>query len=145
MASLSPQVDFRRRFPDGKLRIGYYASDTQVNRECLLEFLECRAASAYLSSNSMVILAGGFCKSVSGQFDENKLRELNVRIMGRVDDLTDLFRDIDVLVNPDKGGTGLKIKSLEPMYFGLPVICTRAGGGGLESKAGFMRLRISKA
>ena len=133
VSSLSPHVDLKRSSYNGTLRIGYYASDTQVNCECVLEFLELRAASEYLSSNSEVILAGGFCKRIAECLEEGELKDMRVEIRGRMEDLADLYQETDLLINPDKGGTGLKIKTLEPMYFGMPVVCTLAGGGGLES------------
>jgi len=135
--SLSPLVDFKRKPLSGKLRIGYFASDTYVNRECVLEFLKCRSHSKFLSANSSVVLAGGFSEGLSGDADEPVLRDDNIEIRGRLEDLADLYRESDVIINPDKGGTGLKIKTLEPMYFGMPVVSTLAGAGGLNSGSRF--------
>ena len=73
VASLSPIVDFARSPFSGKLRIGYFASDTRVNRESALEFLACRADSEFLSSNSVVFLAGRFSAGLEA-YRENPLR-----------------------------------------------------------------------
>ncbi|MFH1965204.1 MAG: glycosyltransferase [Acidobacteriota bacterium] len=137
VASLSPLVDFKRKPFSGKLRIGYFASDTHVNRECALEFLKWRARSEFLSANSYVVLAGGFSNGLSRYADEPILRDDSIEIRGKLEDLADLYRETDVIINPDKGGTGLKIKTIEPMYFGMPVVSTLAGVGGLNSCSRF--------
>jgi glycosyltransferase involved in cell wall biosynthesis len=132
-APLSPLVDFQRSPFSGKLRIGYYASDTRVNRECILEFLSSRANSEFLLNNSSVVLAGTFCNGLSEYADDPLLQDEGIEIIGRLENLADLFGETDVIINPDKGGTGLKIKTLEPMYFAMPVISTLGGASGLNS------------
>ena len=53
--------------------------------------------------------------------------------VGLVDDVIDAYREIDLVVNPMVGGTGLKIKTVEALAFGRPVLSTKAGGAGLEA------------
>ena len=136
-ASVSPVVDFKRRSFSGKLRIGYFGSDTRVNRECAMEFLACRARSEFLSANSTVVFAGRFSEGMEGYKDNPLMLNGNVEIMGRLEDMADLYRETDLIVNPEKGGTGLKIKTLEPMYFGMPVVSTALGASGLNSVSRF--------
>lgn len=52
--------------------------------------------------------------------------------MGPVTDVADVYARVDLMVNPMVGGTGLKIKTVESLSYGLPILSTRAGGSGLE-------------
>ncbi len=62
-------------------------------------------------------LAGTICR-----------RELHLKSgpykMGLVDTLADFYRNVDCVINPMIGGTGLKIKTVEALSFGNPVIGT---------------------
>jgi polysaccharide biosynthesis protein PslH len=56
--------------------------------------------------------------------------------LGPVPSLTDFYRDCPVLINPARRGTGLKIKTIEALMHGRPVITTSIGAEGLESFIG---------
>ncbi len=51
--------------------------------------------------------------------------------LGKVDNLVDLFEKGPILINPIRAGTGLKIKLIDAMALGLPVISTVRGVEGL--------------
>jgi len=68
-------------------------------------------------------LAGTVC---SGIDDHSQIKKYNF-----VANMSDLARDVDTLVNPMQGGTGLKIKSVDFLSFGRPVIATRSALAGL--------------
>lgn len=63
--------------------------------------------------------------------DADKLRKL-----GYVDDLRDCYRYATVVVNPLKAGTGLKIKAVEALAMGCPMVTTSVGCAGIERGAG---------
>lgn len=56
----------------------------------------------------------------------------NVHLIGPVDDLAAFYRRAAVVVNPVQFGTGLKIKSIEALAAGRPLVTTSAGAAGLE-------------
>lgn len=56
--------------------------------------------------------------------------------LGVVDDLTSLYKNIDIVVNPIQFSTGLCIKTIEALGYGRPVVTTAAGARGLEEGAG---------
>ncbi len=132
-----PPAEFPGRHFDGTLRIGYIGSDTWVNRECLLEFLLSRAGSEFLSANSSVTIAGGVCEDLSVFREHKILEDQSISVKGKVERLEEVFAEADLIINPEKGGTGLKIKTIEPMYFGLPVVSTLAAADGLDSSSRF--------
>lgn len=55
---------------------------------------------------------------------------------GEVADLGESYSAADIVINPVRFGTGLKIKNIEALGYGLPLVTTQAGVEGLESGAG---------
>ena len=58
-----------------------------------------------------------------------------VEFIGRVPFLADFYSKISVAINPAQFASGMKIKSLEAIAHGVPLITTAAGSAGLESAA----------
>jgi hypothetical protein len=52
--------------------------------------------------------------------------------MGLISDLSTLYPSVRIAVNPITFGTGLKIKTIEPLAFGCPVVTTPVGIEGME-------------
>ena len=101
------------------LKIGYLGSGNPFNVTSILNFFEDLDPSVSANKAVEFHLAGTICKAVSGRV-ENK-----VTYWGIVDDVADFYTDMDVLINPMVGGTGLKIKSVEVLAFGKPLLATK--------------------
>ena len=56
-------------------------------------------------------------------------------LTGRAIDLASHYRRAKAVINPVRFGTGLKIKAIEALAYGRPLITTRAGAAGLEKWA----------
>ena len=56
----------------------------------------------------------------------------NVQLLGPMEALDSLYRQTDIVINPVFAGGGLKIKNVEALSFGKPVITSTAGVIGLE-------------
>lgn len=54
-----------------------------------------------------------------------------VKVLGKVDDLRDYYTASKVVINPAIAGTGLKIKTIEALGYGRPVVCWDAGIDGV--------------
>ena len=59
-----------------------------------------------------------------------------VRSRGFVADPGHLWHGVDLAINPVRWGSGLKIKTVEALASGLPLVTTREGARGLEHLAG---------
>jgi glycosyltransferase involved in cell wall biosynthesis len=115
-----------RKFSENqKIVIGYIGSGNPFNVQSLLKFQEAVMASPELMLRFTFVLAGTICKS----FQE--YNEIFISL-GMVDELDDFYQDIDIAINPMVGGTGLKIKSLEALSFGRPLIGTQDAMVGIE-------------
>lgn len=78
-------------------------------------------------SNSYRILVVG---EISGHVKPGA----NVDLIEHVDDLDSIYRTARISICPLLGGTGLKIKVVESLSYGKPVVCTRHGVIGFQSK-----------
>ena len=58
------------------------------------------------------------------------------RAIGPVDDLENCYFQADIVVNPVRFGTGLKIKNVEALGFGMPLVTTAVGAEGIEEGIG---------
>lgn len=106
-----------------KIRVGYIGSNNIWNQKCIREFSdELSKVSSHLS-NYEFILAGGICNY---KFNDRLWVKL-----GFVKSIEDFYDQIDVCLNPMRGGTGLKIKSVEAMAFGKILLSTCDGSAGL--------------
>lgn len=110
------------------LTIGYLGSGNPWNVRSVEAFdAEFAAFLSGLSKESWpkLYLFGGITRSV---------KDLKVfQPLGMVDDVQDAYGIMDLVVNPMIGGTGLKIKTVEALAFGKPVLGPKAGGAGLEA------------
>lgn len=60
--------------------------------------------------------------------------------LGVVKDLKDFYSKIDVLVAPIFSGSGTRIKILEALSYGVPVISTCIGAEGLDIKSDYLQI-----
>lgn len=58
-----------------------------------------------------------------------------VRRLGFVEDLAEVYRRAAVVINPQRFGTGLSIKSVDALLHGRPLVTTASGARGLEEGA----------
>lgn len=56
--------------------------------------------------------------------DIGKLRNINITQIEYVENLDDIYKDVKVIICPLFGGTGLKVKIVESISYGTPVVCT---------------------
>ncbi|MEN3046087.1 MAG: glycosyltransferase family 4 protein [Candidatus Hydrothermales bacterium] len=62
--------------------------------------------------------------------------EKNVKLLGTVDNLEPLYKKAAVFVSPLRFGTGIKVKLLEAMRFGAPIVTTYKGAEGIGVENG---------
>jgi glycosyltransferase involved in cell wall biosynthesis len=129
---LAPHPVMARRSPSRvRVRdIGFVASPYAPNVDALRWFL------------------GRVWGSLSDRFDGNlhvygNIRQAfsgcpvpGVQWHGFVADLEEVYRDCDVIINPVQCGAGLKIKNVEALAHGLPLVTTSHGAAGMEDGAG---------
>lgn len=103
---------------------GYLASANPLN---LAAFAKLQAAIRVRPGRQVGrwVLAGTICTRVpdAAPFDA----------LGPVSNTDRFYDSVDLVLNPMAGGTGLKIKSVEAVHLGLPLIATAAAMAGLPA------------
>ncbi|MCW2680156.1 MAG: wbbL 4 [Frankiales bacterium] len=67
----------------------------------------------------------------------------HVQLTGFLPDLAALYASTRVVVAPDRFGAGLKIKTLEALQYGVPVIATSIGAQGIEVPDGITPIVVA--
>lgn len=111
-------------------RIGYFASDNSLNVESLEWFLEsCWPSLVAHHPAASLIVGGRVCRTLRSV-------PAGVEIMGEMRDPADLYARCLFVINPMRGGTGLKIKTVEALAAGRTVVAFEAGAAGLAPVVG---------
>jgi len=123
-----PDVDrFQRSASERKLAFGILASNNPANRNAITNFINEVWMPNYSSAtNIQLVVAGSVCAGL----ESNRARADSI-VWSPELNLTDSFyRNVDVVVNPIEFGSGLKIKNVEAVAYGKPLITTRHGANG---------------
>jgi glycosyltransferase involved in cell wall biosynthesis len=107
--------------------ISYMASSYLPNIDAITFFLE--KCWPILSSKYDIRLRiyGSICDKI------NLLLPENVILCGFVADQNAIYEDADIIINPVRFGAGLKIKNIEALAHGLPLVTTTHGARGMEA------------
>lgn len=78
------------------------------------------------------------CEIRGHHMPEDLMGQSSARLLvgGRVENATEFFESLDVSIVPLKSGSGVRIKVLECMALGIPVIATKVGYEGVEGDPG---------
>ena len=80
-----------------------------------------------LKTKCSLYVFGSVCEKV------NYLNNESVKLIGRVGNVEEMYRQIDLAINPISFGSGLKTKCIEAMSYSTPLITTSVGAQGIES------------
>lgn len=114
------------------LTIGFLASENAANIDAIHSFLRdiWPLSVSKLGDRIRLVVAGTICGAIdAATYDTDQ-----VSLIGRVDTLEDFYHAVDLVVNPVKYGTGLKIKNVEALAFGKPLLTTQHGAAGLPTE-----------
>jgi glycosyltransferase involved in cell wall biosynthesis len=114
-------IDVKKEF---KYDILYVASDNPHNIKGIQWFLK---EVLPLLNNVKIHIIGKIGKAIAEDYP-------NVIKYGMVDDLQEFYNHAKIAICPMLSGTGVKIKVLEALSYGLPVVTNRRGVDGLINK-----------
>ncbi len=106
--------------------VGYLGSGNPFNASSVRQFAAEIARRPDLARKYRFVLAGTICSRFT-------LAPAPFEMIGMVDDVHDFYSQVNIVVNPMVGGTGLKIKTLEGLSFGLPVLGTADAWLGIST------------
>jgi glycosyltransferase involved in cell wall biosynthesis len=119
-----------RRLARAPYRMGFLGSANSVNVKNMNDFLTNLAATRPDGLPGIEINIYGSCSS---RIDVPANCGTPVRIVGKVKDVEEFYANVDCVFVPFLFGTGQKIKLIEALAFGLPVISTLNASEGLGS------------
>jgi hypothetical protein len=119
-------LPLRKRLPSDRLVVGYIGSGNPFNVASMRVFAEDMKARPEFRGALEVRVAGKVCSAferIPHPFT----------LMGVVDSVVDFYRSVDVVINPMRGGTGLKIKSQEALSSGKPLVASADAMTGIHT------------
>jgi hypothetical protein len=108
--------------------IGYMGSHNISNVDAIKWFVN-DVWPAYSNSGITLNIYGDVCKHISGLNCEGVVKH------GLIPSVETVYVDNQIIINPVLYGSGLKIKNVEAMSMGRPLITTDEGARGLEKYA----------
>jgi len=121
-------VNFINKTTNSPPTLGYLGSTSHSPNKKAIDFIVSHI-SPLTSSN--IIIAGS---NDSLQFSEKQ----NVQFKGFIPNTKDFYQQIDILVAPIFSGSGSRIKILESLSYGIPVITTTIGAEGLDINSPYL-------
>ncbi len=108
--------------------IVFVGSDNPFNRDGMIWFFE--YVMPHLSDVYKIKIIG----RVNEHLEKYKNRFKNIEFISYVENLDDIYSKSKVSICPLQGGTGLKIKVVESLSYGVPIVSTKYGIVGMDSK-----------
>lgn len=115
------------------LRAGFLGSDNPVNVEAVRQLVSSYLRSPRVEQLPELLIAGKVCNEIIADHPK-------IRILGPIASPDQLYSAVDVIVIPLEFGTGLKIKAVEALANGLPIVSTAHGSIGLGSSHPLLNL-----
>ena len=81
----------------------------------------------FLQKGIRILLVGSATKDI-------EVRYHNIEVISFAPDLEEIYRNVKVAICPMFQGTGMKVKVVEAMSKGLPVVCNERGVDGMPDK-----------
>lgn len=106
-------------------QIGYVASPYQPNIDALTWFID-KVWQGVLKKYNLTLNVYG---NIVASFNEPIK---NIIFHGFVENLKTVYKGMDIIINPVRCGAGLKIKNVEALGLGIPLITTSHGASGME-------------
>lgn len=124
-----PVVAAPQPLRDEATSIGIVASRWHANVDGLRWFIE-QVWPHFHGRGLMLDVYGFLCEAFTD------CRAPGLCLHGFTGNLAACHAQIDIAINPVRYGAGLKIKSIEALAFGLPLVASPQGASGIEAAAG---------
>jgi glycosyltransferase involved in cell wall biosynthesis len=112
-----------------KLVVGFMASGHYPNVVAIKNLIRSLSDKKH---NIRLDITGTIC----GALDSGELPNF-VQVLGFCENLEEFYKSCDLIVNPDELLSGMKVKCLEALSFGVPLVSTKAGMEGIETSEGY--------
>jgi hypothetical protein len=111
------------------IEIGFIGSKSEHNLASLNWFLD-KIFSSLDSKKYSLNIFGNICEKI----DLLKFKSSNIKLSGYVNNPVDVYKSINLLINPCFAGSGQKIKTIEAISYDIPVIGSSEAFSGFEQR-----------
>ena len=134
-----PSEIIDREINHSNIRLGFIGSANPINVKNLESFLdEYLALYSNYTDKFTFVVGGKVCNVLDSRFHDQ------VQIIGMVDDVSEFYQQIDIIVLPFEFSTGLKIKTVEALSWSKPCMGTVNAFEGLGSNSKYHSFRTIK-
>ena len=117
--------------------VGIVASANWINLACVQECLEAIDRRLAGKSCPFVVHIAGQVKDLVRDLPAAKaavFRKPWVRLHGFVPNIRGFYGEMDLIVSPVTMGTGINVKTVQAMAYGMPLLTTAWGSKGIETE-----------
>lgn len=127
-----PSTIVERTIDYQNIKLGFIGSANPINVKNLESFLdEYLALDSKYTENLTFVVGGKVCNVLSDRFHDQ------VEIIGMVEDVSEFYEQVDIIILPFEFSTGLKIKTVEALSWSKPCMGTVNAFEGLGSSCKF--------
>lgn len=128
-------LQFNPARQDEKKVLVFVASDNKINVDAILYFINDIFYKLIVVEKQVMqlIIAGSICNTIDKKVHIPHPILNHVQLYGQFTYPIDIYQKASVAINPIKAGTGLKIKLIEALSFGVPVVSFAEGMMGVQS------------
>jgi glycosyltransferase involved in cell wall biosynthesis len=132
---LPPLISPKLLPDDGKdIDVLFLAYDNPYNREGLIWFIDHVLPLIDIKIN--ITICGAICEGIKNELPDyyKKIHQSDITMINFCEDLDELFKQTKLSICPLFKGTGMKIKTIDSMARGIPVVSTPFGVDGFPDK-----------
>lgn len=116
--------------------IGMVASANNINLAMTLQLIKAIDAETNGARVPFVLHIAGQVKEMIRNLhsaDRDVFDKPWIKLHGYVGDIRKFYSDVDLVVSPVTMGTGINVKTVQAMAYGMPLLTTRWGSKGIET------------
>lgn len=133
-----PHIEEKRYLNKATLNlgvVGIVSSANLINLDIVIKFISELMRQKSQGWGFSIVVAGQVKDLVDIQ-DPVQARVVNhpqVNFLGFVDDITDFYRQVDLIVCPIMSGTGINVKTVQALAHGMPLLATQHATKGVDT------------
>ncbi len=116
--------------------VGLVASANRINLAITLDFLKELARREGGGTFPFTLHIAGQVSGMIGRLSKEDAAYFSrpwVKLLGFVPDIGEFYRSVDLVVSPVTMGTGINVKTVQAMAYGMPLVTTAWGSKGIET------------
>lgn len=127
---------FKTEVPEKLRKIGIVASANDINHLIATEFINtCRLNFGDSNWPFVLCIAGNIKQLIETEqwFIDWDSRYEVIQLKGFVKQISEFYHEVDLIVSPVTIGTGINVKTVEALAYGMPLVTTKIGSRGIAT------------